>query len=217
MKKLILLTLTILCISFNAYAGKITIDPYILMPTGENITGGYGLQGRYVFDSGFYPYLSYDLNHTDYLDSNMGIVNLASFGGGWTKTWSKRKHGFTFFADGGYYTPHNSSLERTEYSTRKQKVEVKNYSPYKNYPRCIKKYIKPVYVDVVDVSVTKIEYKAGFGGKVGLGYSYAFNPKFSMTLSPAYRYLKLDKEVNGRGEKEDFSAFIGMITFRVRF
>lgn len=209
----LLFCMAILNISIS-YAEKLELSTHALFPVDKDVSQGYGLEGKYIFNTGLYPYLSYDLNPTEYLGHDMGLVNLASFGGGWTKTWNKRKHGFTVAVDGGWYSPHDSDLERTEYSTRKQRVEVGDYKPYCNYP---KKYIKPIYVDISVVNVTKIEYSGGLGCKALLGYSYSINNVVSSTLSLGYRYLELDETINGKSGDQDFSAGIVMISFRLRF
>ena len=205
MKKLLILILLLL--STSAYAGKLELSPYALFPTGDETQQGYGLQGAYVFDTGLYSYLSYDLNPTRYLDHDIGIVNLASVGGGYTKIFSKGKHGFKLFVDGGWYNVHDSDFERTEVTSRKQFIGYKKV-------RCKK---VPQYVTINDVSRTEVTYSGAFGGKCGLGYSFAFNRSVSADLLAGYRYLKLDREVNGVKDKQDFSGVLGMLTVRIKF
>lgn len=195
----IALSMLLVC---TAKAGSLQLEPYVLFHDNSEISGGYGLQGKYVFDIGFYPYLSYDMNHLE----NNEIVNLASVGIGYQKTFSKRKHGLTLFIDGGYYNPHDSDYEEISYSTRQ--VEVKQ-----KYKRCYQQ--NPIYI--TNVNINKTTYYGTFGAKAGLGYAYAFNPRVSCSLSGGYRYLELDREADNIKDEQDFSGWLGMLMFRIRF
>ena len=187
----------------NLFGGELGASPYAIFPTKKNVNQGYGIQFDYTFENGLYPYASYDLNPVDFEGSDMGIVNLASVGGGYAKTWEKNKHGFRFFIDGGWYNPHNSDFERTEIVS--SQIIIKQ--------RCQ----KPVYVTTNSIYTTRIRYKDGFGGKVGLGYAYSINECLTLNLSSGYRYLELEREVNGCDSDQDFSGWLGMVGVSLKF
>jgi len=206
MKKLIILA--IILIATQVYGGSIELSPYALFPTGENVSQGYGAELKVLpFSNGIYSYGSYDLNPVQYKGHDIGIVNLASLGVGYTKKWTKGNHGFKLFGDVGYYNPHNSDLERTETTSSQKLIGFKKQG-------CKK---VPVYCTQTSIRTTKIDYSAGFGGKLGLGYAYQINKAVSVDLSAGYRYLELDREINGVGETQDFSGYLGMLSFNINF
>jgi hypothetical protein len=207
---LVLIIIALMFFAQGSHAGEVEWNMYAVNPISDNsdlleFKNGIGVEFDFKNKTGWLAMLAYDINPVEHESiGSLDNLNLIYLGAG--KEWSFKKY-WSIGLKGGYVKSHDSTMEKTSYSTAYKNIYPAKMQPYNKFiPRCIQNKLPPVSIASTVIDITKVKFGDGYFAMAQVGFNYNFKgTKWYLGFNPGARYKNFDYEVsnNLRGKIED--------------